>query len=157
MEVILLEKIHKLGDLGDKVRVRAGYGRNYLIPQKRAVPATDANVEKFEAQRTELEKAQSSALSAAQLRIEAIGDLAVTIAAKAGAEGKLYGSIGTAEIAEAVSASGNQLEKREVRLPDGPLREIGEHHVTLHLHADAETTITVHVVVEEDSIADSGH
>jgi len=157
MEVILLEKIHKLGELGDKVRVRAGYGRNYLIPQKRAVPATEENVEKFEAQRAELEKAQSSALSAAQIRVAAIGELAVTISAKAGAEGKLYGSIGTAEIAEAVSASGNELEKREVRLPDGPLREVGEYHVTLHLHADAETSITVHVLAEEESTVDSGH
>lgn len=157
MEVILLEKIHKLGDLGDKVRVRAGYGRNYLIPQKRAVPATPENVEKFESQRTEFEKVQSTALSLAQQRVERLGDLGVEIAAKAGTEGKLYGSIGTPEIAAAVNATGNEIEKREVRLPDGPLREVGHYQVTLHLHADAETTIKVHVVAEEESTADTGH
>lgn len=150
MEVILLEKIHKLGELGDKVRVRAGYGRNFLIPQKRAVPATPENVEKFEAQRAELEKAQQSALVAAQARVEALTGTAVTITAKAGAEGKLYGSIGTAEIASAVSATGNELEKREVRLPNGPLREVGEHEVTIHLHADAETLVMVKIVAEDE-------
>lgn len=157
MEVILLEKIHKLGELGDKVRVRAGYGRNFLIPQKRAVPANQENVEKFESQRAELEKVQSSALSAAQIRIDALGGVEVVIAAKAGTEGKLYGSIGTADIAEAVRATGNELEKREVRLPDGPLREVGDYEVTVHLQADAETTVTVHVVAEEESTKDSGH
>jgi large subunit ribosomal protein L9 len=151
MEVILLERIHKLGDLGDKVRVRAGYGRNFLIPQKRAVPATSQNVEKFEAQRAELEKVQMSALASAQARVEAMADTAVTISAKAGAEGKLYGSIGTAEIAAAVSATGNELEKREVRLPDGPLREVGVHNVTIHLHADAETQVTVTIVAEDET------
>jgi large subunit ribosomal protein L9 len=151
MEVILLERIHKLGDLGDKVRVRAGYGRNFLIPQKRAVPATPQNVEKFEAQRAELEKVQMSALASAQARVEAMADTAVTISAKAGAEGKLYGSIGTAEIAAAVSATGNELEKREVRLPDGPLREVGVHNVTIHLHADAETQVTVTIVAEDET------
>jgi large subunit ribosomal protein L9 len=157
MEVILLEKIHKLGDLGDKVKVRAGYGRNYLIPQKRAVPATPENVEKFEGQRAELEAAQSDLQAAAQRRVETMGDLSVTISAKVGTEGKLYGSIGTVEIAAAVCATGNELEKREVRLPDGPLREIGEHRVTVHLHADVEASITVHVVPEDLSVADSGH
>ncbi len=157
MEVILLEKIHKLGDLGDKVRVRAGYGRNFLIPQKRAVAATQENAEKFEAQRVDLEKAQSDVLSAAEHRIEGMADLSVTIATKAGTEGKLYGSIGAVEIAEAISATGNEIEKREVRLPDGPLRELGEHHVTIHMHADANTSVTVYVVAEEEAIADSGH
>ncbi len=157
MEVILLEKIHKLGDLGDKVRVRAGYGRNFLIPQKRAVPATPENIEKFESQRAELERVQLTALSAAQVRIDALAGVEVEISAKAATEGKLYGSIGTAEIAEAVQATGNELEKREVRLPDGPLREVGDYQVIVHLQADAETSITVHVVAEEESIADSGH
>tara|TARA_R110002096_G_scaffold3280_10_gene16315 strand:+ start:44 stop:565 length:522 start_codon:yes stop_codon:yes gene_type:complete len=149
MEVILLEKIHKLGALGDKVRVRAGYGRNFLIPQKRAVPATAENIEKFEAQRAELEKAQSDVLAAAQARLSAIVDLVVTITAKAGPEGKLYGSIGTAEIAAAVSATGNELEKREVQLPDGALRELGEYDVMVHLHADAEAPIKVNIVSED--------
>ncbi|MDA0823212.1 MAG: 50S ribosomal protein L9 [Proteobacteria bacterium] len=152
MEVILLEKIHRLGQLGDKVRVRAGYGRNYLIPQRRAVPATAENVEKFESQRAELEKAQSSTLAAALSRVEKLSGLEVTVSAKAAAEGKLYGSIGAAEIAEAVGATGNQLEKREIRLPDGPIRDVGTHIVTVHLHADAETTITV-VVVSEDAVS----
>jgi len=157
MEIILLEKIHKLGDLGEKVRVRAGYGRNFLIPQKRAVPATPENIEKFESQRADLERVQSSALSAATLRIDTLGGLEVEISAKAGTEGKLYGSIGTAEIADAIRATGNELEKREVRLPDGPLREVGDYQVMVHLQADAETSITVHVVAEEESIADSEH
>ena len=157
MDVILLKKIHRLGDLGDQVRVRAGYGRNFLIPQKRAVPATPENVEKFESQRAEFEKAQSSALSAAKTRLESFAELEITVSAKAGAEGKLYGSIGMAEIAAAVSATGSNLEKREIRLPDGPLREVGEHQVTIHLYADAETKITVQVVAEQESIADSGH
>jgi large subunit ribosomal protein L9 len=149
MEVILLEKIHKLGALGDKVRVRAGYGRNFLIPQKRAVPATAENIEKFEAQRAELEKAQSDVLAAANARLAAMVDLTVTITAKAGPEGKLYGSIGTAEIAAAVSATGNELEKREVQLPDGALRELGAYEVMVHLHADAEAPIKVNVVSED--------
>lgn len=157
MEVILLEKVHKLGDLGDKVRVRAGYGRNFLIPQKRAVPATQENVEKFESQRAELEKVQSDVVSASQSRAEAMEGLVVSVEAKAGTEGKLYGSIGTAEIAAAISATGNELEKREVRLPDGPLREVGEHSVTVHLHADVETTVTVQIVAEEEVMSDSGH
>ncbi|MFT4562650.1 MAG: large subunit ribosomal protein L9 [Gammaproteobacteria bacterium] len=155
MEVILLEKIHRLGNLGDKVRVRAGYGRNYLIPQKRAVPATADNVEKFEGQRAELEKAQSSALSAALSRLEKLSGLEVTVSAKAATEGKLYGSIGTAEIAEAVCATGNQLEKREVRLAEGPIRDVGTHEVVVHLHADAEATITVNVLSEDEPSAES--
>ena len=155
MEVILLEKIHRLGQLGDKVRVRAGYGRNYLIPQKRAVPATAENIEKFEGQRAELEKAQSSTLAAALSRVEKLSTVEVTVSAKASAEGKLYGSIGAAEISEAVCATGNQLEKRELRLPDGPIRDVGTYMVTVHLHADAETTITVNVVSEDASSAAS--
>ncbi|MFT4581055.1 MAG: large subunit ribosomal protein L9 [Gammaproteobacteria bacterium] len=150
MEVILLEKIHRLGQLGDKVRVRAGYGRNYLIPQKRAVPATAENIEKFEGQRAELEKAQSSSLAAALARVEKLSVVEVTVSANASAEGKLYGSIGAAEISDAVGATGNQLEKREIRLPDGPIRDVGTHIVTVHLHADAETTVTV-IVESEDA------
>lgn len=157
MEVILLEKIHKLGNLGDKVRVRAGYGRNYLIPQKRAVPATPDNIEKFEAQRGALELAQTDARAAAQARVDAIADLTVTISAKAGDEGKLYGSIGNVEIAAAISAAGGKIDKREVRLLNGPLREIGEHQVTVHLHADVETLVTVQLVAEDAIVADSGH
>lgn len=149
MEVILLEKIHRLGALGDRVVVRPGFGRNYLIPQRKAVPATADNVARFEAQRAELERAQSDAFEAAKARAAALAELAVTIAAKAGAEGKLFGSVGTADIAAAVVAAGVDIAKRDVRLPEGPLREIGEFSVEVHLHADLNATITVHVVAED--------
>lgn len=150
MEVVLLEKIQNLGELGDTVKVKPGFGRNYLIPQKKAVPATPENVEKFEAQRAELEKAQADALGAAQARANALADFSVQIAAKVGSEGKLYGSIGTAEIASAVTAAGHELEKREVRLPEGAIREVGEHAVGLHFHADVDIEIMVNIVGEEE-------
>ena len=151
MEVVLLEKIQNLGDLGETVKVKPGFGRNYLIPQKKAVPATPENVEKFEAQRAELEKAQADALGAARARAAGLEEFTVQIAAKVGSEGKLYGSIGTAEIASAVSAAGHELEKREVRLPDGAIRETGQHTVGLHFHADVDIEITVDIVAEEES------
>lgn len=152
MEVILLEKIHNLGKLGDKVRVRPGFGRNYLIPLKKAVPATADNIAKFEAQRAELEKAHQDVLTAAESRAAALADLEVTIPAKSGAEGRLYGSVGTGEIADAISALGQPVEKREVRMPNGPIRTLGRHSVDVHLHADVNATITV-VVVSEDAPA----
>ena len=154
MEVVLLEKIQNLGELGDTVKVKPGFGRNYLIPQKKAVPATPENVEKFEAQRAELEKAQADALGAAQARAKELEDFSVEISAKVGSEGKLYGSIGTAEIASAVTAAGNELEKREVRLPDGAIREVGEHTVGLHFHADVDIEIMVNIVGEEEAAGD---
>ena len=154
MEVVLLEKIQNLGNLGDTVKVKSGFGRNYLIPQKKAVPATPENVEKFEAQRAELEKAQADALGAAQARAAALNEFKIQIAAKVGSEGKLYGSIGTAEIATAVSAAGHELEKRQVRLPDGAIREVGEHTVGLHFHADVDIDIVVDIVAEEESASD---
>lgn len=153
MEVILLEKIHRLGELGDKVTVRPGYGRNFLIPNRKAVPATAANVARFEEQRAELERAQTDILAAAQARAEQLTGLEVVIAAKAGAEGKLFGSVGTQDIAEAIVASGASAEKREVRLPDGPLREIGEYTIEVHLHADINVEIKVKVVPEDASSA----
>lgn len=149
MEVILLEKIHRLGELGDKVRVRPGYGRNFLIPQRKAVPATPDNVEKFEAQRAELEKAQAEALAAAEQRGTGLDEMEVRIAARAGSEGKLFGSVGTSDIADAVTAAGVAIEKSEVRLPTGALRETGEYEVEIHLHADVDRTIRVVVVPEE--------
>ena len=154
MEVVLLEKIQNLGELGDTVKVKPGFGRNYLIPQKKAVPATPENVEKFEAQRAELEKAQADALGAAQARAKELEDFSVEISAKVGSEGKLYGSIGTAEIASAVTAAGHELEKREVRLPDGAIREVGEHTVGLHFHADVDIEIMVNIVGEEEAAGD---
>ncbi len=150
MEVILLEKIHKLGDLGQQVKVKSGYGRNYLIPTGKAVSATQENVEKFEAQRTELEKAQAEASAVATARVEKLQDVVVTITRKAGTEGKLFGSVGTADIIEAVTATGVELAKKEIRLPEGSLRTLGEFEIGVHLEADVETKIKVNVVAEED-------
>ena len=150
MEVILLEKIHNLGDLGEQVRVKPGFGRNYLIPNGKAVPATAKNVAEFEARRAELEKAQQLAMAGAEQRAASLSEVTVTIARKAGEEGKLYGSVGTTDIAEAVSATGVQLVKHEVMLPDGPFRQVGEYKVDIHLHADVITSITVVIVAEED-------
>jgi large subunit ribosomal protein L9 len=150
MEVILLETIHNLGQLGDKVKVRPGYGRNFLIPQGKAVFATPENVEKFEAQRAELEKVQAEALAKAQERADKLNTVTITIARKASGEGKLFGSVSTIDIAEAVTATGNELAKQEVLLPDGPFRSIGTFEVNLQLHADIQATITLNVVAEED-------
>ncbi len=149
MEVILLEKIHRLGALGDRVNVRPGYGRNYLIPQRKAVPATPDNVARFEAQRAELERAQADAFEAATARAESLKDARVTIKAKAGSEGKLFGSVGTGDIAEALSAAGVAVEKREVRLPHGSLREVGEFQVEIHLHADVDVEVIVEIAPED--------
>src|SRR5690606_13477267 len=149
MEVILLQKVDNLGGLGDKVKVRAGFGRNYLIPQGLAKPATPENVAEFEARRAELEKAAADALAAAEARKEKLEGLEVSITSKSGGEGKLFGSIGTVDIADAVTAMGHELERREVRMPEGPIRTTGEHEVELHLHADVNATIKVIVVGEE--------
>lgn len=150
MEVILLEKVENLGGLGDQVKVKAGYGRNYLIPSGKAAPATPENVAKFEERRAELEKALQEKLSAAESRRAAVDGKEVTIAAKAGTEGKLFGSVGTVEIAEAVSAAaGIEVEKSEVRMPEGPIRQVGEYDIEIHLHTDVSATIKVSVVGEE--------
>ena len=149
MEVILLEKIHNLGDLGDQVRVKPGYGRNYLIPKGKAVPATPENITQFEARREELERVQRDALGKAEARAAALAEVSVTIARKAGEEGKLYGSVGTQDIADAVTTAGFELAKQEVRLPHGPFRMTGEYEVELQLHADVTGSVKV-VVVPED-------
>ena len=146
MEVILLERVENLGQLGDQVKVKPGYARNYLIPQGKATEATEANIARFEARRVELEKAAAEALSQARVRAEQLTDLVVTVVANAGNEGRLFGSVGPAEIADAVTATGNELAKREVRLPEGPIRQIGEYDVPLHLHSDIEVTVRVNVV-----------
>ena len=149
MDIILLENIGNLGGLGDKVTVKAGYGRNYLIPQGKAVPATAANVAEFEARRAELERAAAETLTAAQVRAEALAALdALTIEANAGEEGKLFGSIGTRDIAEIVSAAGCEIDKSEVRLPEGALREVGEYSIAIQVHSDVMTDITIIVVPE---------
>ena len=149
MEVILLENIGNLGGLGDKVTVKAGFGRNYLIPQGKAVPATRDNIAEFEARRAELERAAAETLTLAQTRAESLAALSVvTITANAGEEGKLFGSIGTRDIADAVTAAGCELDKSEVRLPDGALRELGEYSVAVQVHSEVMTEVTVAVVQE---------
>jgi len=148
MQVILLEKIRRLGNLGDTVDVRSGYGRNFLIPQGKAVSATAANKAHFEARRAELEKKQAEVLAAAQARAAKLADLTVSIAAKAGDEGKLFGSVGTRDIAEAISKAGVEVEKSEVRLPNGALRMMGEYEIELGLHTEVAATVKVVVVAE---------
>ncbi|SFX73580.1 50S ribosomal protein L9 [Marinospirillum alkaliphilum] len=149
MQVILLEKINKLGALGQEVNVKNGYGRNYLIPQGKAVPATAANREVFEQRRAELEAASAERLAAAQARAAKLDALErVTIASKAGDEGKLFGSIGARDLAEAATAAGVELSKSEVRLPEGPLRTTGEFEIQVHLHAEVESVLRVAVVAE---------
>ena len=146
MQVILLEKVTNLGSLGDAVSVRAGYGRNYLIPRGKAVPATTANRAKFDARRAELEKASAENLVAAQARCEKLNNMVVSVSSKAGDEGKLFGSIGTTDIAEAVSKAGVAIKKQEVRMPGGPIRNIGDTEVEIHLHPDVNARVTIRVV-----------
>lgn len=148
MEVILLEKVGKLGSIGDKVAVKAGFGRNYLIPQGKALAATAANLAEFEARRAELEAAASEAKTQAQVRAEKLADLAVTIEANAGDEGKLFGSIGTRDLADAITAAGVEVAKAEVRLPEGALREIGEYEVSIQVHSEVTQSVKVTVVAE---------
>lgn len=149
MEVILLDNIGSLGVLGDRVDVKPGYGRNFLIPQGKAVPATQENIEKFEARRAELETAAQAAVEAAQARGAAIEALErVEIAATAGEEGKLFGSIGTRDIADALTAAGCETDKSEVRLPDGVIRELGDYEIMMQLHPEVAFTVTVSVVAE---------
>jgi large subunit ribosomal protein L9 len=149
MEVILLENVGSLGSLGDKVAVKAGYGRNFLIPQGKAVPATEENVAVFEARRAELEAAAAATLDAAQKRATAIEALErIEIAATAGDEGKLFGSVGTRDIADTIAQAGVEVDKSEVRLPEGVIRETGEYQVMLQVHGEVTATITVVVVPE---------
>ena len=149
MEVILLENISNLGGLGDKVVVKAGFGRNYLIPQGKAVPANEENVAAFEARRAELEAAAAEALSAAEARAETINALGlIEIAANAGEEGKLFGSIGTRDIAEAVSGQGCEVDKSEVRLPEGALRELGEYDIAIQVHGEVTAHVNIAVIPE---------
>ena len=149
MEIILLEKVANLGALGDTVNVRPGYGRNYLIPNGRAVTATPDNKAQFEARRQELEKAAAEALVSAEARAEKLNGVTVEIACKAGEEGRLFGSVGTLDIAEALTAStGGTVEKHEVRMPEGAIRHVGESEINLHLHADVTAMVKVVVIAE---------
>lgn len=145
MEVILLEKIERLGTLGDVVRVRPGYARNYLIPAGKAKYATEANLAEVQAHREELERKALEALSGAEQRKAKLDGFKVTIMAETHQEGKLFGSVGAGEIARSVTEAGGELERHEIRLPDGPLRSLGEHPVTVHLHSDIEATVLVTV------------
>jgi large subunit ribosomal protein L9 len=143
MDLILLEKVQNLGNLGDLVKVKAGFGRNYLVPQGKAVPATKENLAQFEARRAELEAAAQDRLGEAQARQTGLAEVVVEISANASDEGKLYGSIGPREVASAVSALGHEISKSEVIMGEGPLRTIGEFDVVVQLHADVDTKVKV--------------
>ena len=151
MDVILLDKVANLGNLGDRVSVRSGYARNFLLPKGKATLATAANVARFEARRAELEKAANDQLAAAEQRKAKLEGFRLQITAKAGSEGKLFGSIGTADIAEAASAAGQALQRAEVRLPNGPLRAVGDHVVSVHLHTDIDIELPIVISAEEAS------
>lgn len=149
MKVILLEKVHKLGDLGDTVNVAPGYGRNYLIPQGRAVPATEKNVAKFEARRAELEKVAKEKLAEAEKRAESMREVNLEITRKALETGRLFGSVGVRDIVEALGEKGIPVEKSEVILSAGSIHEIGEYEVELLLHSDVKVTVPVKIISEE--------
>ena len=151
MQVILLEKIAKLGELGQQVHVKPGYGRNFLIPSGKAVPATAGNIEKFETQRAELEKAQEQVLTVAQARAEKLNNLTITLLRKTVSEDRLFGSVGVNDIATAVTEAGLEVTRHEVRLPDGPFRTLGEYVVELHLYADINARITLIVAAEQST------
>ncbi len=149
MEVILLEKIANLGNIGDRVRVKPGFGRNFLLPRGKATVATVANIALFEARRADLEKKQADELAAAGERVAAAARLTISLTAKAGSEGKLFGSLGTADIAEACTAAGVEIRRSEIRLPNGPIRTVGKHSVDLHFHSDIDATIEITVIAED--------
>ena len=149
MDVILLTKVANLGTIGDRVKVKSGYGRNFLLPKGKATLATPENVKKFEARRAELEKAAREQFQDAESRAAAFKDFKLQITAKAGTEGKLFGSIGTADIAEAATKAGHKVARAEVRLPTGPLRMVGDHTITLHLHTDIDVQLPVVITAEE--------
>jgi large subunit ribosomal protein L9 len=149
MDVILLTKVANLGNIGDRVKVKSGYGRNFLLPKGKATLATPDNVKKFEARRADLEKIARDQFQDAESRAAAFKEFKLQITAKAGTEGKLFGSIGTADIAEACTKAGHKLARAEVRLPTGPLRTIGEHVVALHLHTDIDVQLPVVITAEE--------
>ena len=148
MEVILLEKIVNLGDLGDKVNVKSGYGRNFLIPQHKAVPATADNIREFEARRAELERVEQGKLAEAQARAEKVNGLDITLTAKAGEEGKLFGSITVRDIVEAAEKYGVEIDKSEVMMPEGPIRALGEFELDILLHPEVTATIKIGVIAE---------
>jgi large subunit ribosomal protein L9 len=143
MEIILLERVDNIGVVGDRVKVKSGYARNYLIPHGKATAATAENIAIFEARRAELEQKAAAELAAAQARAKQIEGLTIRIEVQAGPEGRLFGSVGTGDIAEACAAQGVEVERSEVRMPSGPLRTVGEHEVDFHLHTDVNVTLKV--------------
>jgi len=149
MEVILLQKVDNVGGIGDLVRVKSGYARNYLIPQGKATLATPENKAKFESRRAELEAKAAAELAAAQERGKKLEGLTLKIEMQAGAEGKLFGSVGTVDIAEEIGKRGIEVERSEIRLPDGPLRTVGDHQIELHLHTDVNVEIKVVIAAAE--------
>lgn len=153
MNVILLQKVENLGTLGDVVNVRSGFARNYLIPQAKAKMATPDNIAEFEKRRAELEAAAAETVSAAEARRDQIQELVLTIPAKVGSEGKLFGSVSNIEIADAINAAGVEVERREIRMPDGPIRQLGEYEITVHLHTDVDATIKVVIEEEAEEVA----
>jgi len=149
MDIILLQKVANLGQIGDRVKVKSGYARNYLVPTGRATMATVSNIAKFEAQRHELEAKAHTELESARERALKFENFKLELRAKAGSEGKLFGSIGTADIAEAAVKAGHPVMRSEVRMPNGPIRSTGDHPVMLHLHTDVDVTLTVTIIAEE--------
>ena len=149
MELILLQKVKNLGNLGDKVKVKPGYGRNYLVPQGKAASATEANLAEFEKRRADYEVKANQQLAGAEARRTQLEAASITIKANASPEGKLFGSVGPRDIAEAFTAAGTTIEKSEVVMAEGPIRHIGEFEIQIHLHADVHTTVKVTVVAEE--------
>lgn len=149
MEIILLEKVDNLGGIGDKVKVKSGYGRNYLIPKGKATLATPEHLAEFEERRAELEAKAAGELKLAEERAVKVAELNLVIENKVGSEGKLFGSVGTLDIAEAAAAAGVPIERDEIRLPDGPIRLEGEHTIQIHIHTDIDVPLTLKVVAEE--------
>jgi large subunit ribosomal protein L9 len=149
MDIILLQKVANLGQIGDRFKVKLGYARNFLVPTGKATMATVANIVKFEAQRHELEAKANEELAAAQARAVSFENFKLELRAKAGSEGKLFGSIGTSDIAEAAVKAGQPITRSEVRMPNGPIRSTGEHQVQLHFHTDVDVALTVTIVAEE--------
>jgi large subunit ribosomal protein L9 len=149
MEIILLQKVANLGNIGDRVKVKSGYGRNFLLPQRKATLATADNIAKFESRRAEIEKAAKAELGSAQARADKLAGFKLTLTAKAGAEGKLFGSVGTTDIADGAKKAGHVIERSEVRLPNGPIRQSGEHVVQIHLHTDLTIDLPVIIIGEE--------
>lgn len=151
MDIILLEKVENLGNIGDRVKVRSGYGRNFLLPKGKATLATPENIAILEERRAELERKEAEERAAAQARADQLSGLALQVKANSGPEGKLFGSLGTIDIVEACSAAGAQVERSEVRLPDGPIRTLGEHEIEIHLLSDLNVTIRIEVISDGEA------